>query len=800
MLKNYFLIALRTFQRQPTYALINILGLTIGIAATLLIMLYLTEELSYDQYHEKGDRIFRISSDITEPDDHFRWAVTQVPLARQLKQDYPEVEQYVRFIPGNRTRFDYEDRSFFVEDVYIVDSTVFEVFTFDLLQGNPKTALNAPNSIVLSQSVAHRIFGDEAAMGQSLRADDDRTYKVTGIYRDMPQQSHIIAEAMTSSNTVAGFNDLTAANWGGFWIYSYVLLKEGADTDAFAAHLPEVIKNHVAVIFDQFNINIKYELLPITDIHLSSNFEGEPVPVGNMGFIYIFSVVALFILLIAAINYMNLATARATKRAMEVGIRKVLGSERWQLIGQFLSESILFALFALALSFALVHLLLPFFNSLFELNLAQSLLWSPSTLLISLGIVLGIGFLGGSYPAFYLSAFEPIQVLKGSLAKGSGNPGLRKALVMIQFMITLFMLAGTGVIYDQMNYLRNKDLGFDKEHVLTFHIESDEDLERYPALRQKLLQNPKITNVGTASVTPGDGTGKNLMNIENASGVMEQKGVDGYRVDFDFFNTLGAEIITGRPFDPKFGTDSTAAIYVNESMVERMGWTDPIGKKLQMGTADTLPIHRVIAVVKDFHQQSLYEPIAALIFQPSFNNRVTHIRLNPGNNSELAELIAYVEQSWQTIFPNQPFEYEFVDSAFMENYQSDQIRSRIFSFFSLLMIFIACLGLIGLASFTAEQRTKEIGIRKILGANTSQLIYLLTRNFMLLVALAAIPAFVASWYFMGQWLDTFHYHIRINYWLFALALFFTFALTFLMTGFHALRAAQGNPIDALRFE
>ena len=268
----------------------------------------------------------------------------------------------------------------------------------------------------------------------------------------------------------------------------------------------------------------------------------------------------------------------------------------------------------------------------------------------------------------------------------------------------------------------------------------------------------------------------------------------------DSFNTLGVEIVAGRPFNPEFGTDSTAAVYVNETMVKRMGWTDAIGKKVQIGTADTLPIHRVIAVVKDFHQQSLYEPIASLLFQPDFNNGVTHIRLNPSNSSDLSELIAYVDRNWREVFPNQPFEYEFVDSAFMENYQSDQIRSRIFTFFSILMILIACLGLIGLASFTAEQRTKEIGIRKILGANTGSLIYLLTRNFMFLVALAAIPAFAAAWYFMNQWLDTFHYHANINYWLFALALFFTFLITFLMTGYHALRAARGNPIDALRFE
>ncbi|MEM8909657.1 MAG: FtsX-like permease family protein, partial [Bacteroidota bacterium] len=492
--------------------------------------------------------------------------------------------------------------------------------------------------------------------------------------------------------------------------------------------------------------------------------------------------------------------ARATKRAMEVGIRKVLGSERWQLIGQFLSESVLLTLLALLLSFGIVNVLLPLFNDLFELNLQRILLWSPTILLQALGIVLLIGFLGGSYPAFYLSSFRPISVLKGRLAKGSGNPGLRKALVMVQFMITLFMLAGTGVIYDQMNYLRNKDLGFDKEHVMTFAFGSREDRNDYPVLRQKLLQNPKIVSIGTCSTTPGRGYGKNLSNIENAEGVMEQKGIDSYRVDFDFFPTLGVEMVEGRPFNPEMMTDSTAAIYVNEAMVERMGWTDPIGKKFQNGTNDTLPIFRVIAVVKDFHQRSLYEPIAPLLFRPDFNNRVVHVRLQPQNQGELTALIADIEQDWRAVFPNQPFEYDFVDAAFMELYRSDQIRSRIFTFFSVLMIIIACLGLIGLASFTAEQRTKEIGIRKIMGADTSNLILLLTRSFLVLVSLAAIPAFAAAWYFMNRWLDTFSYHTEMNYWLFALAFVLTLAITFLMTGYHALKAATGNPIEALRSE
>ncbi len=800
MFQNYLTIAMRNFRRQPGYTFLNIFGLTVGIAATLFILLYITEETRFDSHHDKADRIFRISSDITEPDDQFRWAVTQDPLAPTLKQDYPEVEEYVRFIENGRTRFEFKDRFFFEEKVYIVDSTVFDVFTFNFIEGDMETALIEPNSIALNKSVAKRIFGDNNPIGEILKTPSDREYKVTGVYEDMPHHSHLIADAMISANTFPGIMNPSPGSWGSFNIYSYVLLKEGTDPLAFAAKLPEVVDKYVAVIFDEYDIKVKYELLPLQEIHLSSTFEGEPEPVGQMGFIYIFMAVGLFLLIIACINYMNLATARATQRAMEVGIRKVLGSERRQLIGQFLSESILFTLIALVFSFLLVHFLLPVFNNAFDVTLGSELLWSQPVLLGALGIVVLAGVLGGSYPAFYLSAFEPMKVLKGSLAKGTGNPALRKVLVTAQFAITIFMLIGTGIIYDQMNFLRNKDLGFDKEHVMTFPLGGRQARAKYPVIREKLLQNPKITSVGTSSTTPGRGFSKNLINAESADGSMEQYGVDLYGVDYDFFPTLGVEFAAGRNFSMEYGTDSTNAVLINEAMAERFGWDEPIGKKFQFGTNDTLDIQRVVGVVKNFHQQSLYEPISPLLFYPQLRNSNVHLRINPQNPQELSEAIAFVEQQWGEVFPNNPFEFDFVDAAFMELYHVDQVRARIFTLFSVLMIFIACLGLLGLASFTAEQRTKEIGIRKVMGAQTTDIVYLLTHNFVLLVALSTVPAFIAAWYFMTKWLDTFAYHANMNYVLYGLAFVMVVTVTVFTTGYHALRAAHSSPVDALKWE
>ncbi len=800
MIKNYFTIAFRNFKRQPGYTFLNIFGLTIGIAATLFILLYITEESRFDTHHEKADRIYRISSDITEPDDHFRWSSTQIPLAATLKQDYPEVEEFVRFVDNGRTRLEYKNRFYFEEKVFLADSTVCDIFTYNFVKGNPETALKEPNSIAINESVSNRIFGNNNPMGETLKTPSGREYKVTGVYEDMPLHSHLIANAIISANSNPGFMNPTPGSWGGFNLYTYVLLKEGANAAAFAEKLPQVIEKHVAPIFERFDIKIKYELVPLTSIHLTSDFEGEPEPVGQIGFLYIFAIVAFFILLIACINYMNLSTARATKRSMEVGIRKVLGSERRQLIGQFLAESVLFTLFAIVLSYLLVLFLLPAFNQAFDLSLSRSLLWSKQVLFGLLGIGLLTGVLGGSYPAFYLSSFEPIKVLKGSLAKGTGNPKFRKILVSVQFAITIFMIIGTGIIFDQMNYLRNKDLGFDKEHVLTFNLQGRQSRDKYPVIQSKLLQHPKITSVGTSTTSPGDGFGKNLMNAEKEDGGMEQYGVDLYGVDYDFFPTMGIEIVAGRNYSRDYGTDTTSAVMVNESMVKRFGWTDPIGKKFQFGTNDTLPMQTVIGVVKDFHQSSLYEPISPLLFYLGQNSPNVHVRINPTNPNDLAQTINVIEREWSSVFPNTPFEYDFVDSSFMELYQSDQIRANIFTLFSILMVLIACLGLLGLAAFSAEQRTKEIGIRKVMGARTTDIIYLLTRDFVFLVSLASIPAFIVAWYFMNKWLDTFAYHTNMNYLLYLIAFIAVAIITILTTGYHALQVANSNPINALKQE
>lgn len=793
MFRNNLKIALRNFLRRPGYTLINILGLTLGITTTLFILMYIAHENSFDIHHKKADRIYRLCSDIRETDDAFKWVSTQSPLGPQLKADYPEVEEYVRVIDNGQTKLEHQQQNFYTEKIYFVDSTLNSVFTFNYLFGDPQTALRNPNSLVLNRTLAEAIFGGINPVGKTIDFEE-RTYQVTGVFEDMPKNSHWIAEALASANTFETFPQAT--NWYGFHLSTYVLLKPNADAVAFAAKLPQIGEQFFKEFFGKSGIIIDYMLLPLLDIHLKSDFEGEPEPVGEIGFLYIFGAIGVFLLLLACINYMNLSTARATRRATEVGVRKVLGSNRIQLIQQFLSESLLFTIVSLGLSLVLVWLLLPIFNSTFSMVLNSSLLFN-STILFSIITMVGlVGLLGGSYPAFILSAFQPVEVLKGSKGNSTSNSNLRKVLVGVQFAVTLFMLIGTGVIYDQMNYLRDKDLGFNKEQIFTTFPDSD----KYDIFKSKLLQHPQINDVGSSGVVLGDGVGKDVVELETETGEMNDYGVNHYPVGYDFFTTLGIEIVKGRNFSREISSDTVAAVMVNEAMVRRLGWTNPIGKKYRLAADSELPPKQIIGVVKDFHQESMYAPIAPLAFDLSPQNGAAHVKIAAGNPENVQAAIAFTETTFRELFPDERFEYKFLDETYFELYQADQIRAKIFTLFSTIMIFIACLGLLGLASFTAEQRTKEIGVRKILGAETSDIIYLLTRNFLVLVVLAALPAFVAAWFFANNWLNTFAYHTSMNYTLYFFAFFIVILLTLLTTGYFALKAARNNPIKALRYE
>lgn len=795
MLKNLLLVALRNFKRDKWYSLLNILGLTIGITFGLFLIFYIKDELSYDQHYEKADRIFRINSIIKEADrDTMRWAIAPFPMGPSLAKDYPEVEESVRFVNSGRTMFKTGALRLYEDKVFFADSNVFRVFTSKFIEGNPQTALKEPNTLVLSESSAIKFFGaGKKYLGKTLENVNGKVYKVTGVIKDVPKNSHFLFNILVSRSTLpADFGD----NWGSFDFYTYVLLKPGTTAAAFDKKMVPIYDKYLASIFKQYNIKIKFETQPITSIHLHSTTANEPEETGSMSYIYIFSAVAFFMLLIACINYMNLTTARSARRAKEIGIRKVTGSNKTQLVLQFLIESTLTAFVALLLSIGLIALFLPVFNNLAGKFISFGTLFSPDTILILLAVVIFVGIVGGSYPAFYLSKFNPVSVLKGSLAKGSSNVNLRRALVVIQFSISMIMLICTWIVYAQLKYLRNKDLGFNKEQVLTALAVTDRDIKSAVlSFKNEMRNNPQVVSVSSSGAVPGQGVSFNLFSVQSKDGFVD-KGVDVYQVDEDYTKTLGIQIVKGRTFSGL--ADTLHSILVNEKMVKEFGWEDnPIGKRVKFPGDTSGNYKEVVGVVKDFNQKSLYNDITPLILFYSPYNNLIELKLNTTN---MTSTVAGIEKTWKKIFPDMPFQYTFLDQDFDSQYAADQKRGKIFTAFSVLTILITCLGLLGLIAFTTEQRQKEISIRKVMGASITQIVPLITRNFVFLVGLSCLIAFPVAGYFMAKWLKIFPYNTGLNAMPFILSALVVLSITMLTVIFHTVRAALANPVKALRSE
>jgi putative ABC transport system permease protein len=797
MIKNLLLIAIRNFKKDKWYSLLNILGLTIGITFSLFLIFYITNELSYDRYHEKADRIFRIVSYIQEKDKNTDWAITQMPLGPTLKKDYPEVEEMVRLQGRERTLFKNGDNNFYETKIYYADSTIFKVFTHKFYEGSPTTALNGPNSIVITKSLADKYFGkNTSAVGKALRTVYD-VYKVSGVIGDVPKNSHIRYDMLISmSSLLRGPNQDNLSNWGNFNNYTYVLLKPGTSATAFNKKLAPMYDKYMAPIFAKFNVKMHYDVQPITAIHLHSSLDQEPEELGSMSYIWIFSAVAFFMLLIACINYMNLTTARSARRAKEIGIRKVTGSTKNQLVLQFLSESLLTAFVAVLLSVLLILLLLPFFNSVSGKVFTLSTVLQPSNILILLGIVLFTGLVGGSYPAFYLSSFTPVSVLKGSLSKASGNVNLRRTLVVLQFSISMIMLICTWVVYSQLSYLQKKDLGFNKDQVMTVTINTGQDERpKISAMNNEFRSLSGIKEVGTGNSYPGSpNLNLNLFHIQTNTGYVD-KAVECYGIDEHYLDVLNIPVAKGRNFSGL--ADTLHSIMVNESMVNHFKWDNAIGKRVKFPGDTSSNYLEVVGVVKDFNQKSLYNPIAPLLLFYGPNSNIIQLKMNTSN---ISATIAKVESSWKKYFPQLPFEYKFLDQDFNSQYAADQRRGKIFAAFSILTIIITCLGLLGLTAFTTQQRQKEISIRRVMGASIIQVVTMITKNYLWLALISALISFPVAWYFMSNWLHIFPYNTGLSVIPFLVSAFVIIVTASATTMFYSTKAALTSPATSLRTE
>ncbi len=797
MIKNLLLIALRNFRKDSWYSLLNVLGLTIGITFSLFLIFYIVDELGYDRFNEKADRVYRINSHIHEKDKNTDWVLSQFPLGPRMKRDFPEVEDAVRFVSRERTLFKNGENSFYETKAYYADSNVFNVFPAKFVEGTAAKALDEPYSIVLSKSLAEKYFGKKTpAVGKTLKTVYD-TYKVTAVFEDRPKNSHIRYDMLLSMSTMMRqFGGGGQEYWGNFNNSTYVLLKPGAKASGLNPKLAGLIKKFVDPEFKQYNITMDYSVQPITDIHLNSNLQYEPEELGSMSYIWIFGAVAFFMLLIACINYMNLTTARSARRAKEIGIRKVTGSTKKQLVMQFLSESLLTSFAAVSLSVLLLFLLLPVFNSISGKAFTFHTLLQPSNIFLLLGIVLFTGLLGGSYPAFYLSSFTPVGILKGALSKASGNISLRRTLVVLQFSISMIMLICTWVVYSQLSYLQKKDLGFSKAQVMTVTINTGEDeRSKIFAMNNDFRSLPGVKSVGTANSYPGaPNVNLNLFSVETKTGFID-KAVECYAADETYLPTLGISIAKGRNFAG--AADTLHSIVVNQSMVKQFGWDEPIGKRIKFPGDTSGNYLEVVGVFKDFNQKSLYNPITPLLMFYGPNGNVIQIKTEAAG---IKSTITKVEAAWKKYFPNLPFEYKFLDEDFNSQYAADQKRGKIFAAFSILTIIITCLGLLGLTAFTTQQKQKEISIRRVMGASTSQVVGMITKNYLWLSLIAAAIAFPVAWYFMHKWLGVFTYSAGLSvvpFILSALVIVITAAGT---ATFHSAKAAWTKPAKVLRSE
>jgi len=809
MIKNYLKMAVRNLQKHKFYSFINVIGLSIGISCCMLITLFIIDELNYDRYHEKSDRIFRVTMESRFGGNDFNMAVTPAPMAAALMADYPEVASVSRFRSSGTWLIKKKegDQNIKENKVIFADSTVFNIFSIPFIEGNPKTALTKLNSLVLCESLAKKYFGDSSPINKTLILDNNETYTVTGVYRDMPENGHFHYNVILTMLNRKSSND---QQWTSNNFHTYVLLNEGADAEAFSAKLPDMIEKYVGPQVMQFmhksleelaasGTYMKYHLQALTDIHLHSQIGVELEPNSDIKYIYIFMVIALFLLAIACINFMNLSTARSANRAKEVGVRKVLGSFRSHLIKQFLTESILLTLISFVFAFLLVYLTLPLFNILSEKSLVLPIA-SFNFWMICIGAILFIGILAGMYPAFFLSAFKPVSVLKGKLAIGSKSGVIRSLLVVFQFSISIILVIGTFTIFKQLNYIQSKKLGFDKEQIIM--VEDAYALgDQMQTFKEKTAQLAAITSATISGYIPVSGGWRSDNGFwpEGTPTDVNQVSMQKWRVDYDYVNTMGMEVVDGRGFSQDFPSDSSGMI-INEHAAKLFGFENPIGQRINSfagGNTEEYQTYTIVGVVKDFHFQSLKENIDALCL---VMGRSAGYSIFKTNATDIRATVGQIEEQWKAIAPDQPFNYSFLDQEFDDMYEAEQKIGSIFSTFAMLAIFIACMGLFALAAFTAEQRTKEIGVRKVLGASVNSIVLLLSKEFIKLISIAFVVAAPLSWWGITTWLESYTYRTTIGIEIYLIAGLMAFLVAWLTMSYQSIKAAMSNPVNSLRSE
>ncbi len=801
MVSHYLSIALRNMIRRPGYDGLNVIGLAIGITCCMLILLYIQNELSYDRFHAHADRIYRVVNG-----DSARTPPAAGPTFKNL---FPEVEEYARTRGTvNIWMMSYKENGFYESDVYRVSKDFFNVFALPLLRGNPRTALDdavhPEQTVVISESMAMKLFGDEDPLDKVILADDEMNLRVTGVMEDVPPNSHFAADYLVSENLDA--NDRRENyrnNWYSTSHFTYILLAEGTDP----VELEEKIARWASTYEPLESLNMRGlpfrpRLQPVTDIHLRSNLELDIAGRGDIGYVYVFSVVAFSVVLIACINFMNLATARSTIRAKEVAIRKTVGATRSELVLQYMGESMCSAGLALVIAMGLVIAILPWFNTLMGTAFQVSYLENPELLLWLAGIALLVGLLSGSYPALFISRFHPANILKGEMTGGVTGSTLRKGLVVAQFALSILLIISTATVYRQLDYMQNRQLGFDKDQVVVIPLIGGAERD-FNTFKARLSQSPHVQGVTRSGLMPGRMFSAAIMPVFPTR-LAEQSeddlvGIPALFVSTDFEETLGLDLIAGRPFSSVLNDDSNNAVILNRSAIERLGLATPEEAVRRQIRYRMSPPIRIIGVVEDFHMQSFHNPVDPM--QLRFMNRggggQAAIRLQAQN---IPEGINAIEETWASVFPHYPLAYSFLDEDFEQLYLSEQRTGNLLGAFSFLAIFIACLGLFGLAAFTTQQRTKEVGIHKVMGASVIRIVAILSKDFLVLVAIAVPVAWGLAYWIMTNWLQNFAYRIDIGPAWFLVAAFLALVIALATVSFKAVSTALTNPVESLRSE
>jgi len=811
MLRNYLKIAFRNMAKYKVISFINLFGLTVGITCCLLILTYIIHETSYDKYNSKADRIYRVTRSFNNKEgiQSLHLGAVAPPYGPLLKNEFPDIEKVTRILPFGTVPTRYKEKIFNEKDIYCADEYFSGIFDVAMVKGDPHTALTDPFSIIVTDDVAHRYFGDEDPMGKTIQMNSQFNLRVTGVFKTFPENSHFHPHILISFNTlkdtaIYGEKGLQT-NWGNNAFFTYLLFPKDYPVKNIEARFPAFLDKYMPGYYGDLKASkmTRLYLQKLTDIHLTSHLDEEMEENGDINRIWIFSAIALFILFIACINYMNLSTARSALRAKEIGIRKTSGAQRSEIIVQFLSESVMITFMATVLAVGLTWLTLPLLNTVTGLTLNINSVFIPQVIIPLILTPFVIGIISGIYPALFMSSFQPVKVLKGLFKAGKGTITFRQVLVSVQFGISIVLIICTSIVFQQLHYMQEKSLGFDKERIVTIGYDEATMNKTYDAFRSELRNSSLIKDLGRSSRIPSgrllDEQGASAESGDSLRPVSAD--IKYVSTDFDFIPTYGMHVLAGRSFSRAYGTDTTSFV-LNAAGARALGLQQPqqaVGRNFSYGGVKG----KIVGVLDDFHFESMHQQIVPLVLcmtppnTPGFHYNFVSVKI-AGNNVPAG--VAYLEKIWKKYMPGTPFEYTFLDEKFDELYRSEQRQGTLFTSFACIAIFIACLGLLGLSAFAISQRTKEIGIRKVLGANVGSIVTLLSKDFLKLVAIAAPFAFFGAWFAMHKWLTDFAYRISIQWWIFLLAGILAAAVALITISFQAIRAATAPPVKSLRTE